>query len=133
MLRTLSTLFKLLTAFLVLALITAAVVYFFLAPKLPDTQTLKQIQLQIPLRIYSSEGKLMAEFGEKRRIPVEYQDIPPQMIQAFLAAEDDRFYDHPGVDYQGILRAVYALLTTGEKTQGGSTITMQVARNYFLS
>ncbi|MED5509233.1 MAG: penicillin-binding protein 1A [Pseudomonadota bacterium] len=75
----------------------------------------------------------MAEFGEKRRIPVEYQEIPPQMIDAFLAAEDDRFYQHPGVDYQGIIRAVYSLLMTGEKTQGGSTITMQVARNFFLT
>jgi len=75
----------------------------------------------------------MAEFGEKRRIPVEYQEIPPHMIDAFLAAEDDRFYQHPGVDYQGIIRAVYSLLMTGEKTQGGSTITMQVARNFFLT
>ncbi|MEC9315243.1 MAG: penicillin-binding protein 1A, partial [Pseudomonadota bacterium] len=71
--------------------------------------------------------------GEKRRIPFEYQEIPPQMIDAFLAAEDDRFYQHPGVDYQGIIRAVYSLLMTGEKTQGGSTITMQVARNFFLT
>lgn len=75
----------------------------------------------------------MAEFGEKRRIPVEYPDIPEQMLHAFLAAEDDRFYEHPGVDYQGIIRAVYSLLMTGTKTQGGSTITMQVARNFFLS
>jgi penicillin-binding protein 1A len=116
-----------------LASVSAAVVYYFLAPKLPDTQTLKQTQLQIPLRIFSSEGKLMAEFGEKRRIPVEYQDLPQSMIHAFLAAEDDRFYQHPGVDYQGIIRAVYSLITTGEKSQGGSTITMQVARNFFLS
>jgi penicillin-binding protein 1A len=133
MLRIFSTLFKVFAAFFVLSLIAAAVVYFFLAPKLPDTQTLKQTQFQIPLRIYSSEGELMAEFGEKRRIPVEYQEIPPQMIDAFLAAEDDRFYQHPGVDYQGIIRAVYSLLMTGEKTQGGSTITMQVARNFFLT
>lgn len=75
----------------------------------------------------------MAEFGEKRRIPLEYEQIPAQLIHAFLAAEDDRFYQHPGVDYQGIIRAVYSLLTTGEKSQGGSTITMQVARNFFLS
>jgi penicillin-binding protein 1A len=133
MLRIFSTLFKVFAAFFILSLIAAAVVYFFLAPKLPDTQTLKQTQFQIPLRIYSSEGELMAEFGEKRRIPVEYQEIPPQMIDAFLAAEDDRFYQHPGVDYQGIIRAVYSLLMTGEKTQGGSTITMQVARNFFLT
>ncbi|WP_438970727.1 penicillin-binding protein 1A [Methylophaga sp.] len=75
----------------------------------------------------------MAEFGNKRRIPVEYQEIPNSLIEAFLAAEDDRFYQHPGVDYQGIIRAAYSLLTTGSKTQGGSTITMQVARNFFLS
>jgi len=133
MLRIFSTLFKVFAALFILSLIAAAVVYFFLAPKLPDTQTLKQTQFQIPLRIYSSEGELMAEFGEKRRIPVEYQEIPTQMIDAFLAAEDDRFYQHPGVDYQGIIRAVYSLLMTGEKTQGGSTITMQVARNFFLT
>lgn len=133
MLRIFSTLFKVFAALFILSLIAAAVVYFFLAPKLPDTQTLKQTQFQIPLRIYSSGGELMAEFGEKRRIPVEYQEIPSQMIDAFLAAEDDRFYQHPGVDYQGIIRAVYSLLMTGEKTQGGSTITMQVARNFFLT
>ncbi len=133
MLRIFSTLFKVFAALFILSMIAAAVVYFFLAPKLPDTETLKQTQFQIPLRIFSSEGALMAEFGEKRRIPVEYQEIPPQMIDAFLAAEDDRFYQHPGVDYQGIIRAVYSLLTTGEKTQGGSTITMQVARNFFLT
>ncbi|WP_284451562.1 penicillin-binding protein 1A [Methylophaga thalassica] len=75
----------------------------------------------------------MAEFGEKRRIPVEYNDIPKPLVEAFLAAEDDRFYQHPGVDYQGIIRAAYSLLLTGEKSQGGSTITMQVARNFFLS
>jgi len=133
MLRLSRFIFKLILALSFLLLIASVVVYFFLAPKLPDTKTLKQTQLQIPLRIYSSEGLLMAEFGEKRRIPVEYQEIPQSMIDAFLAAEDDRFYQHPGVDYQGIIRAVYSLLTTGSKTQGGSTITMQVARNFFLS
>jgi penicillin-binding protein 1A len=116
-----------------LTLAVAAGAYYFLAPKLPDTQTLKQTQLQIPLRLFSSEGALMAEFGEKRRIPVEFNELPERLIQAFLAAEDDRFYQHPGVDYQGIIRAAYSLLMTGEKTQGGSTITMQVARNFFLS
>jgi penicillin-binding protein 1A len=76
---------------------------------------------------------LLAEFGEKRRSPVSFSDIPPIMIQAFLAAEDDRFFDHPGVDYQGIIRAVTQLILTGRKKQGGSTITMQVARNFFLT
>ena len=75
----------------------------------------------------------MAEFGEKRRIPVKYDDIPPRLINAFLASEDDRFFEHPGVDYQGLLRATYSLIATGEKAQGGSTITMQLARNFFLS
>jgi penicillin-binding protein 1A len=124
---------KLILILALLTLITAGVIYFFLAPKLPDTNTLKETQLQIPLRIFSSEGLLMAEFGEKRRIPVEYNDIPKPLVEAFLAAEDDRFYQHPGVDYQGIIRAAYSLLLTGEKSQGGSTITMQVARNFFLS
>lgn len=133
MFRFLRKLFKLFVVLAFLSIIAAAAVYYFLAPKLPDTNTLKQTQLQIPLRVFSSEGQLMAEFGEKRRIPVEYQDIPRQMIEAFLAAEDDRFYQHPGVDYQGIIRAAYSLLMTGEKTQGGSTITMQVARNFFLT
>lgn len=124
---------KIILILALLTLIAAGVIYFFLAPKLPDTNTLKETQLQIPLRIFSSEGLLMAEFGEKRRIPVEYNDIPKPLVEAFLAAEDDRFYQHPGVDYQGIIRAAYSLLLTGEKSQGGSTITMQVARNFFLS
>jgi penicillin-binding protein 1A len=118
---------------LILATISAATIYYVLAPKLPPASSLHDIQLQVPLRVYSSEGLLLAEFGDKRRIPVDYNYIPPQLIQAFLAAEDDRFFEHPGVDYQGILRAVYALVVTGQKAQGGSTITMQVARNFFLS
>jgi penicillin-binding protein 1A len=118
---------------LILGVITAGAVYLFLAPKLPDTNELKKTQLQIPLRILSSEGKLLAEFGEKRRIPADFKEIPPLLADAFLAAEDDRFYEHPGVDYQGLLRAAFAVATTGQKSQGGSTITMQVARNFFLS
>ncbi len=118
---------------LILASISAVTVYYILAPKLPPAASLRDIQLQVPLRVYSSEGFLLAEFGDKRRIPVDYENIPPQLIEAFLAAEDDRFFEHPGVDYQGILRAVYALVMTGQKAQGGSTITMQVARNFFLS
>jgi len=102
-------------------------------PTLPDVNELKTVQMQVPLRIYTSDNKLMAEYGEKRRIPLSYEQFPPQMIQAILAAEDDRFFEHPGVDYQGILRAVFELVKTGHKSQGGSTITMQVARNFFLS
>jgi penicillin-binding protein 1A len=107
--------------------------YLYLEPKLPSIETLKDVRLQVPLRIYSNDHLLIAEFGEKRREPLDFAQIPPIMINAFLAAEDDRFYQHPGVDYQGILRAAIQLLLTGERRQGGSTITMQVARNYFLS
>ncbi len=113
--------------------VSIAVIYFLLAPKLPDAEELRKVRLQIPMRVFSDEGLMIAEFGEKRRIPAEYESIPPQLIDAFLAAEDDRFFEHPGVDYQGLIRAAYSLAVTGEKTQGGSTITMQVARNFFLS
>lgn len=116
-----------------IGVLSIAAIYFMLAPNLPDAEELRKVKLQIPMRIYSSEGLMMAEFGEKRRIPAEFESIPSQLIDAFLAAEDDRFFQHPGVDYQGIIRAAYALAVTGEKTQGGSTITMQVARNFFLS
>jgi len=111
----------------------AVTIYLYLEPKLPSIENLKHVQFQVPLRVYSADKKLIAEFGEKRRIPLSYEEIPETMIQAFLAAEDDRFFEHPGVDYQGILRAAYQLLTTGERKQGGSTITMQVARNFYLS
>ncbi len=133
MLTFLRKLFNLALLCTVLAAISIATIYYSLAPKLPDTEILKDIQFQVPLRIFSAEGQLIAEFGEKRRIPVKYSDIPPYLIQAILASEDDRFFEHPGVDYHGILRAVYSLVTTGVKAQGGSTITMQVARNFFLS
>ncbi len=116
---------------------TSAVVGYFywqnVYHKLPDVSELKNVQMQVPLRIYTSDMKLMAEFGEKKRMPLNYEQIPEKMIQAILAAEDDRFFEHPGVDYQGILRAVYELAKTGHKSQGGSTITMQVARNFYLS
>ncbi len=111
----------------------ALAAYLYLVPDLPSTDNLRSVKYQVPLRVYSADGKLMGEFGEKRRVPLEYQDIPERMIQAFLAAEDDRFFVHPGVDYQGLLRAAAQLILTGKKRQGGSTITMQVARNFYLS
>ncbi len=119
-----------------LAVLTAAAVgvaYLIVAPGLPSIEALRDIRLQVPMRVYSRDGRLIAEFGEMRRMPVRYRDTPELMIRAVLAAEDDRFFEHPGVDYQGILRAVVNLIRTGEKSQGGSTITMQVARNFFLS
>ena len=113
------------------AVLTAA--YFYLEPDLPSVESLKDVHLQVPLRVFSRDRRLIAEFGEKRRIPLSYGAVPDQMIMAFLAAEDARFFKHPGVDYQGILRAAVKLIRSGERRQGGSTITMQVARNFFLT
>ena len=111
----------------------AFVAYLRIAPQLPAVDTLRHFQFEIPLRIYSQDGKLMGEYGDQRREPIRFDQFPPLLIKAVLAAEDDRFFEHPGVDYQGLLRAVGRLLLTGEREQGGSTITMQVARNFFLS
>lgn len=116
-----------------LSAITAIGGYLYLNPKLPSIKGLSNVQLQVPLRIYSSDGALMGEFGEKRRTPKKLDEIPLKMQDAFLSAEDDRFYHHPGVDYQGIIRAVINLIKTGQRGQGGSTITMQLARNFYLS
>ncbi|NQZ52700.1 MAG: penicillin-binding protein 1A [Piscirickettsiaceae bacterium] len=133
MLRFFKHIFTLSIVSFVLLLVVGGSIFYLLAPQLPSTDSLKDTQLQVPLRIFSSEGLLIAQFGEKRRIPIEYKDVPEQLIHAFLASEDDRFFEHPGVDYHGLLRAAYSLVTTGQKAQGGSTITMQVARNFFLS
>jgi penicillin-binding protein 1A len=132
----LSSALRVLGAFLLvtglLGCIGAAGLYWYLAPKLPPIDSLKDVQLQEPLRVYSRDGRLIAEFGEKRRTPLEFEQVPPLMVKAVLAAEDERFYQHPGVDWQGLTRAVVHLVRTGEKGPGGSTITMQVARNFFL-
>ena len=107
--------------------------YLHLEPQLPPVQALRDFQFEVPLRIYTQDRVLMGEFGDQRREPISFDQFPPLLIKAVLAAEDDRFFEHPGVDYQGLLRAVARLVLTGEKEQGGSTITMQVARNFFLS
>ena len=107
--------------------------YLYIQPRLPTIEELKDIRLQVPLRVYSIDRKLIAEFGKMKRTPLRYDEIPEKMVAAILAAEDDRFFVHPGVDYHGILRAAINLARTGTKSQGGSTITMQVARNFFLS
>jgi penicillin-binding protein 1A len=117
----------------IIGLIATLGIFLWLAPGLPTVATLKEVHLQVPLRVYSREGDLLAEYGEKRRKPMRLDEIPEQMKKAFLAAEDDRFFEHPGVDYQGLLRATLHLIRTGEKGQGGSTITMQLARNFFLT
>ena len=106
---------------------------YLIVSNLPDIEALRDVRMQVPLRVYTRDGSLIGEFGEKRRVPVTIEEVPEQLLQAFIAAEDDRFFDHPGVDWQGLARASVSLLLTGQKKQGGSTITMQVARNFFLS
>ena len=107
--------------------------YLYLSPKLPAVETLRQVKLQTPLRIYSRDDRLIGEFGEKRRYPISYEDIPQYYIDAILAAEDDQFYAHNGVSIKGLMRAASQLLQSGHIQTGGSTITMQVARNFFLT
>ena len=102
-------------------------------PNLPSLESLTDYRPKIPLRVYSAEGVMIGEFGEERRAIVAIGEVPEIMKQAILAAEDERFYQHTGVDYLGVIRAAYSNLTTGGKRQGASTITMQVARNFFLS
>ncbi|STX50717.1 penicillin binding protein 1A [Legionella busanensis] len=107
--------------------------YLYLASQLPDVESLNTVHLQVPLRIYTQDGKLIQEYGEKKRIPVTYEEIPKMLIYALLATEDQRFFEHSGVDIFGLGRATLKMLKTGTKAEGGSTITMQVARNFFLS
>ena len=114
-------------------IILTLMLIIYLESQLPPVEVLKDIQMQVPLRIYSSDQKLIAEFGEKRRIPIELNEVPKYLIDALLVTEDSRFYSHNGVDITGLMRAIVALIATGDKAQGGSTITMQVARNFFLS
>jgi penicillin-binding protein 1A len=126
----------LLAASLLLAIAAAVAVTVVIAQlgrDLPSVASLRELQLSVPLRVYSRDGKLIGEFGAERRALLRYEELPPRLVQAFLAAEDDRFFEHPGVDWQGLLRASIKLASTGEKAQGGSTITMQLARNVFLT
>jgi penicillin-binding protein 1A len=134
---TLSKLFKWLTLLFIAGCLLGSValigLYRHINAQLPEIEILKDVHYQIPLSVYSADGKLMAQFGEKKSSPIDIQAVPGQFVQAFIAAEDSRFFDHPGVDYQGLMRAAVEFARTGEKRQGGSTITMQVARNFFLT
>lgn len=114
-------------------LLVSASAYLYLSPSLPSVESLRDAKLQTPLRVYSQDNLLIAEFGEKRRSPIQFEDTPLHMVKAFMAAEDDRFYYHPGVDIMGLMRAAAQLVSTGSIQSGGSTITMQVAKNFFLS
>ncbi|WP_298186563.1 penicillin-binding protein 1A [uncultured Pseudomonas sp.] len=107
--------------------------FLYLSPSLPSVESLRSIQLQIPLRVYSSDAKLIAEFGEMRRSPIAFADIPEDFIGALLSAEDDNFANHYGVDLSSLMRAATQILKSGQIQSGGSTITMQVAKNFFLT
>lgn len=122
---------------LISLLITMSIVfgalYAYMEFNLPDVSVLNDVHMQVPLQIYSADGKLMGEYGAKRRAPVQIDQVPKQLIEAILATEDARFYSHSGIDLIGLVRASIAVITTGRKVQGASTITMQVARNFFLT
>ena len=131
--RVLSVALSTISNLFMMVLAVVVIVLMLLLPGLPDIETIKTLQLKVPLRIYSSDGLLLGEFGDQRRIPIEITDTPSALIAAVLAAEDDRYYQHAGVDYRGVLRAMYANFVSGSRAQGASTITMQVARNFYLS
>lgn len=107
--------------------------YKYVEGELPDVATMKDIRLQIPMQVYSADNELIAQYGEKRRIPLPLAEIPPLMIKAFIATEDSRFYEHHGIDPIGIFRAVTVMASSGHASQGASTITQQLARNFYLS
>ena len=98
--------------------------YVYVAPSLPSVEAMRKVEMQVPLRVYTTSGELIAQIGEQRRNPVRYEQIPLIVRQAFIAAEDDRFFEHHGFDWQGIVRSLFVNVTSGE-TQGGSTITLR--------
>lgn len=114
-------------------LLAGLATYAYLDPTLPDVATLRDVRLQVPLRIYTRDGRLLAQIGEQRRLPVRFEEVPKPLVDAFLAAEDEHFFTHSGVDSGGLLRAIAVTAASGEARQGGSTITMQLARNMFLT
>jgi penicillin-binding protein 1A len=120
-------------ALLLAALYAVAGSYVYLEPSLPTAAAMRNVEMQVPLRVYTRGGQLIAQIGEQRRIPLAYEDIPQLVREAFLAAEDDRFFKHHGIDYTGVLRAVLVNLVSHDFAQGASTITMQAARNMFLT
>jgi penicillin-binding protein 1A len=131
--RALAAAFALLLSAAAMLLMGFAGAYQFLAPEIPSADALRSVKTQMPLRIFTVDGRLIAQIGEQRRIPVAWEDIPDVVIDAFLAAEDARFFEHPGVDWQGLLRATAANVAAGSVREGGGTITMQLARNTVLT
>ena len=131
--KILATCFWTMLSMMITMVIVFSVVYSYMELQLPNVEVLKDVHWQVPLRVYSADGKLIAEYGAKRRIPVKLDQIPKQLIDATLATEDARYYHHPGVDFISLIRAAKAVIQTGRKVQGAGTITMQVARNFFLT
>src|SRR5678815_3851177 len=118
----------------VLGVLALGILYYLISAKLPDVQSLRHVELQEPMYVYARDGRLMALFGETRRYPIDIAQVPLRQKQAFIAIEDNRFYEHHGVDFNGVARAIWLLATTHDKrVPGGSTITQQVARQFFLS
>ena len=117
----------------ILGLVAGGVLYFHLKSSLPSVESLKTVELQQPMQIYTADGKLIGEVGEQRRIPVKLENVPQRLQDAFLATEDSRFYDHHGLDPVGIARAIFVAVSNGGASQGASTITQQLARNFFLT
>ncbi len=121
------------TGLFVTACVGLVGIFYYMTFQLPSVDELLTIQLQVPLQIYTQDKKLIEEYGETRRIPLAYQEIPKQLIDAVLATEDQRYFQHPGIDLFGLIRASVKLVLTGKKEEGGSTITMQVARSFYLN
>ena len=117
----------------ILGLVAGGVLYFHLKSSLPSVESLKTVELQQPMQIYTADGKLIGEVGEQRRIPVKLENVPQRLQDAFLATEDSRFYEHHGLDPVGIARAIFVAVNNGGASQGASTITQQLARNFFLT
>ncbi len=117
----------------VIGVVALVGIYFYIKPELPSVTVLKDVRLQTPMQIYTKDGKLISQYGVKRRIPVELEEVPQALIDAILATEDSRFFEHHGIDPIGIARAAVTLVLTGEKRQGASTLTMQLARGFFLT
>lgn len=125
--------FLMLLSLFITLMVIGSLFYIYLDKQLPDVEELKSVKLPIPMRIYTQDGQPIAEFGELHRNLVRLNEVPNLMVKAFLATEDQRFLEHHGVDFYGLLRAAGEVVLTGSKVQGGSTITMQVARNFYLS
>lgn len=133
MIRIVKIILSLVFFWLFIGLIGGFYIYLAMVPKLPSIDNLEDTSYQVPLRIYDRNEELLAEYGEHKRIPASFDQLPKSLINAFLAAEDDQFWVHAGVDPYALGAAVYSLIKTGKKTRGGSTITMQVARNFYLT